>query len=291
MADRKKSLPQNADGLFFVDSTCINCGVSRHYAPMIFGDTGDYAYVKRQPETRDEMLATEQALLSCPTASIGTREKIDLGPARDSFPLEMAEDVYINGFNHSASFGAHSYFIRSGSGNWLVDSPRYLRHLIDRFEAMGGIRYIFLSHSDDVGDAHKYARHFGAERIIHREEAHSQKDAERILDLEGDDVLRIDKAEIHFTPGHTEGHMVLLWEGKYLFSGDHFFWRQAEKRFGPTSPSYCWYSWEELTRSVRKMEQFTDVEWVLPGHGQWGRVEKGGFPAIVREAVSWMEKQ
>lgn len=290
MADRRKSLPDNADGPFFVDSTCINCGVSRHYAPVIFGDTGDYAYVMRQPETEAEILATKQALLSCPTASIGAREKIDLGPARDTFPMEMAEGVYINGFNHPASFGAHSYFIRSGSGNWLVDSPRFVRHLVDRFEAMGGIRYIFLSHSDDVCDAHRYARHFGAERIIHREEAHAQKDAESILDMEGNDVHHIDEGEIHFTPGHTEGHMVLLWKGKYLFSGDHFAWRPPLQRFG-SFRTVCWYSWEEQIESVRKMERFRHVEWIFPGHGKWGRVEKGRFPEIVREAASWMEQQ
>jgi glyoxylase-like metal-dependent hydrolase (beta-lactamase superfamily II)/ferredoxin len=290
VANRKKALPENAEGLFFVDNTCINCGVSRHYAPAVFGDTGDFAYVRKQPETGDERLAAERALLSCPTASIGTREKIDLDRARDSFPMEMADNVYINGFNHRRSFGAHSYFIRAGDGNWLIDSPRFLPHLVRRFEDMGGIRYIFLTHSDDVCDAHKYARHFQAERIIHRLESHAQKDAELILDLSGDEVQRMDKAEIHFAPGHTAGHMVLLWDGRILFTGDHFAFRPALNRFGAFR-DVCWHSWEEQIESVRKMESFGDVEWVFPGHGKWGRVEPGRFPAIVREAVAWMERQ
>jgi glyoxylase-like metal-dependent hydrolase (beta-lactamase superfamily II)/ferredoxin len=288
MADKRKSLPENADGLFYVDSTCINCGVSRHYAPAIFGDTGDFAYVKRQPHTDEETLAAKQALLACPVAAIGTRQKSDLDEARDSFPLQMAEDVYINGFNHRRSFGAHSYFIRSDNGNWLIDSPRFLPFLAEKFEAMGGIRYIFLTHSDDVCDAHKYAGRFGADRIIHRLEAHAQKDAELILD--GDEVHRIDKGEIHFTPGHTAGHMVLLWDGRYLFSGDHYAFRPALNRFG-SFRSVCWYSWEKQIESVRKMADFRDVEWVFPGHGKWGRVEKGGFPEVVRESVEWMERQ
>ncbi len=42
----------------------------------------------------------------------------------------------------------------------------------------GGVRTIFLTHRDDVADAHLYAKHFGAERIIHRQDAGAQKDAE-----------------------------------------------------------------------------------------------------------------
>ena len=288
MANRKKALPENADGLFYVDRTCINCGVSRHYAPEIFGDTGEFAYVKRQPQAEGERLAAERALLSCPSASIGTREKIDLAGARASFPLPMAEGIYLNGFNHRSSFGAHSYFVRSENGNWLIDSPRYLPYLAERFEAMGGIRYIFLTHSDDVCDAEKYAGHFGAERIIHRLESGAQRDAERIL--EGSAVHRIDRAAIHFAPGHTAGHLVMLWDGRYLFSGDHFAFRPALGHFGAYR-DVCWYSWEKQIESVRMLAAFTDVEWVFPGHGRWGRVEPGTFPEVVREAVGWMERQ
>ena len=154
MANPKKALPENIDGLFYVDSSCINCGVSRNYASGLFGDTGEFAFVKKQPVTADELMAARQALLSCPVAAIGTREKTDLGTARDSFPLQMTDNVFLNGYNHRKSYGAHSYFIRATFGNWLIDSPRFLPDLVERFEAMGGIRYIFLTHSDDVGDAH-----------------------------------------------------------------------------------------------------------------------------------------
>jgi hypothetical protein len=36
------------------------------------------------------------------------------------------------------------------------------------------------------------------------------------------------------------------------------------------------------------MEKFREVEWVFPGHGQWGRVAKGKFPEIIQAAVLWM---
>lgn len=287
MANLKKALPENVDGLFYVDSSCINCGVSRNYASGIFGDTGEFAYVKRQPGTADELMAARQALLACPVAAIGTREKIDLDRARDSFPLQMTDNVFLNGYNHRNSYGAHSYFIRATFGNWLIDSPRFLPDLIERFEAMGGIRYIFLTHSDDVGDAHKYARHFKAARIIHKLEAHAQKDAEMIL--EGEDAYPMDSGEIFHTPGHTAGHLVLLWEKRYLFTGDHYAYIPRLKRFGSFRDA-CWHSWDVQIESVRRLAAFEQVEWVFPGHGKWYPVAPGRFPEIVRSSVAWMEQ-
>ena len=285
MANLKKALPENAEGNYFVDSTCINCSISRHYAPEIFGDNGTHAFVKRQPQNQKEEFAVQQALLACPVASIGAREKIDLTNTRDSFPVRMTEDVYLNGYNHRKSYGAHSYFLQTETGNWLVDSPRFLPDLVNRFEAMGGIKYIFLTHSDDVADADKYARHFNAIRIIHQLESHAQPEAEMIL--EGDDSHRLDAGEIHFTPGHTEGHLVLLWQDKYLFTGDHYAWDPPLNHFG-SFREHCWYSWDIQIESVRKMAAFKHVIWVFPGHGKWGEVPEGQFPHIISQSVKWM---
>ena len=285
MANENKALPENTPGNFFVDSSCINCGVSRYYAAEVFGDSGTHAFVKKQPENAQERLATQQALLACPTGSIGMRQKHDLKTVIDSFPIAMTDEVYLNGFNHKNAFGAHSYFIQSETRNWLIDSPRFTPHLVNKFEQMGGLSYIFLTHRDDVADAHRYAQHFGAQRIIHQLDADAQKEAELIL--EGDEITHIDSAEIHFTPGHTCGHMVLLWKSKYLFTGDHFAWIPRLNRFASFRTA-CWYSWEVQIESVRKMQAFKEVEWVFPGHGKWGQVDQRQFPQIIEDAVEWM---
>ena len=44
MADRAHSLPENAEGPFFVDSTCIDCDTCRQIAPATFGETGQFSY-------------------------------------------------------------------------------------------------------------------------------------------------------------------------------------------------------------------------------------------------------
>ncbi len=252
----------------------------------MFGETGEYSFVYRQPQTDAEELEAQRSLLACPTASIGTHHTADLNQAKQSFPLELVPGIHINGFNARDSFGADSYFIRHPQGNWLVDSPRFTKHLVKVFEAKGGIDTIFLTHQDDVADARDYARHFQAKRIIHRLDAGAAKDAEIIV--EGEEDTQIGPGTIIFTPGHTRGHQVLLWEDKFLFTGDHFSWFPKLNRFGSFRGA-CWFSWDVQIQSIEKLKLYQNVEWVFPGHGHRGKVEQQSFPDYVEEAVTWMK--
>ncbi|HET9137372.1 MAG TPA: MBL fold metallo-hydrolase [Candidatus Kapabacteria bacterium] len=264
MADLRKRVPENIDGLFFVDTTCIDCDTCRELAPETFQDAGNYSSVHHQPISEEELLRAARALISCPTGSIGTTEKIDLHPAIQSLPLPLTDDVYYNGYASKDSFGASSYFIAYPEGNWLVDSPKYMPNLVKRFEEMGGIKYIFLSHQDDVADAERYAKHFGATRIIHQFEKRAQPDAELLI--KGDEPIRITPDHLIIpTPGHTRGHCVLLYKN-ILFTGDHL-WYSHNYRSLNAGRSVCWYSWSEQTRSMEKLLDY-DFEYVLPGHGE-----------------------
>lgn len=286
MAKLKLKLDDNVDGRFFVDSTCIDCGACRKFAPLNFGATGEFAFVKKQPQNASEELEARQAIIACPTGSIGTIKKTNLATAQDSFPLKIVPGIFINGYNARDSFGADSYFIKSRSGNWLVDSPRFTKKLVHKFEKLGGIKYIFLTHQDDVADSDLYAKHFNARRIIHELDSHASKNAEIILSSNGDKT--INEGKIIFTPGHTQGHQVLLWDEKYLFTGDHFAWLNRLNRFGSFRDA-CWHSWEEQIRSVEKLKSLTKVQWILPGHGYRKQVEKNSFSQIIGDAVAWMK--
>ena len=77
-----------------------------------------------------------------------------------------------------------------------------------------------MTHRDDVADADRYAAHFHARRIIHRDELPSQPDAEIVLGGEGPWELAPGFLAVP-TPGHTEGHCVLLVQDRFLFTGDH----------------------------------------------------------------------
>jgi len=166
MADRAQSLPENLPGPFFVDATCIDCDTCRQLAPATFGETGEYSFVKLQPRTPQEERAALRALIACPTGSIGGGTTNGVRDAAGDFPMKLDGGVYYCGFNSRKSFGGNSYFVQYPDGNWLVDSPRFVEHLASRFAALGGIRYIFLTHRDDVADAEKYAARFSATRIF-----------------------------------------------------------------------------------------------------------------------------
>jgi glyoxylase-like metal-dependent hydrolase (beta-lactamase superfamily II)/ferredoxin len=282
MADRTHSLPENVEGPFFVDSTCIDCDTCRQIAPATFGETGEFSYVQRQPKGADEERAAFRALVACPTGSIGAGSKSAAKEAVAEFPLPVAPGVWYCGFASRKSFGGSSYFVEHPAGNWLIDSPRYVEHLVSRFAEKGGIRYIFLTHRDDVADADRYARRFGATRIIHRLELAAQPDAERVMD--GNEAQELAPGFLAIpTPGHTAGHCALLYDGRFLFSGDHMWWSRNRSRL-TASRDVCWHSWRQQVASVKLLAGF-DFEWVLPGHGERAHFPEGQMKRELQRLV------
>src|SRR5262247_3965955 len=166
MAEILKKLNGNAPGEFYVDSSCIDCDLCRQIAPGVFREEGDVSVVHRQPADPGETLRAEMALVTCPTASIGTVHKLDLRPAMEAFPEPIEENVHFCGFASEASFGGSSYLIVRPGGNVLIDSPRFTAPLVRRIEALGGVRWMFLTHQDDVADHAKFRERFGCDRIM-----------------------------------------------------------------------------------------------------------------------------
>ena len=264
MANKSKRLANNVGDNFFVDSTCINCDTCRQLAPATFAENDDFSSVYRQPVGDAEVHAAYQALVACPVGSIGTLQgdKAQMQQAVASFPLKLDNHIYYNGFNSEKSFGANSYFLRHPDGNWLIDSPRYVRHLVTAFERMGGIKYIFLTHEDDVADAGRYAAQFGATRIIHSADADAEPGAEWII--EGMDPVEVGREfRIIPVPGHTQGSMALLYADRYLFTGDHMGWDRDVNGLR-LATVYVWNE-EILRRSTARLLDHR-FEWVLPGH-------------------------
>jgi glyoxylase-like metal-dependent hydrolase (beta-lactamase superfamily II)/ferredoxin len=271
MADRALRVLENVDGPFFVDSSCIDCDTCRQLAPATFADHGEHSYVHTQPRDDAEKRAALRALVACPTGSIGTSDPSWTALALEDFPLLLAPRVFYCGFNSRKSFGGNSYFVEHRDGNWLIDSPRYVEYLARQFTERGGVRYIFLTHRDDVADADRWAARFGATRIIHRLELASQPDAERVID--GREAVEVEPGFLAIpTPGHTRGHCVLLHDDQFLFTGDHIAWSR-ERQCLTASRDVCWHSWREQVKSVEKLDRYS-FEWVLPGHGQRVRLPR-----------------
>lgn len=265
MADYRKQVPENTPGDFFVDSTCIDCDACRQLAPAVFGAGPQTSFVRAQPQNATDRQQALQALVTCPTGSIGSRGDDDVKQVHGDFPLVVEEPVYFCGYNSSKSYGGNSYFLRRPEGNWLIDSPRFVAPLVKQLAALGGVQHIFLTHRDDVADAERFADHFHSQRVIHRAELAAQPAAERVLDGAGPWNLAPDLLAIA-TPGHTAGHCALLFRERFLFTGDHLDW-DRERHELSASRDYCWHSWPQQIESMQALASY-HFEWVLPGHGQ-----------------------
>jgi glyoxylase-like metal-dependent hydrolase (beta-lactamase superfamily II)/ferredoxin len=283
MADPKKRLDTNIAGNFFVDSTCINCDTCRQLARGSFEEVGEFSAVTAQPVGDERLHQAYQALLACPVGSIGTEhsDNTRLKAAMSSFPLLLEGGVFYCGFNSEKSFGANSYLIHHPDGNWLIDSPRYIKHLVDAFERMGGLRYIFLTHEDDVADAARYAARFGATRIIHRADADAMPDAEWIVDgLET--ITLAAQFDLIPVPGHTPGSSALLYDRRFLFTGDHLWW-DPETRSLETPQRLVWRS-RAMLESIEKLLSYR-FEWVLAGHGDRVHLSQAEMTLAVQDLV------
>src|SRR5215208_5652266 len=142
MAHQNKRLPSNVAGNFYVDSTCINCDACRQLASDSFEEIGDHSAVTMQPHGEEQLHGAYQALLACPVGSVGTvlSDRTRMQAAMASIPLRLEDDVHYCGVNPDKSFAANRLLVQHPAVNWLIDSPRYIKHVVDAFDRMGDIR-------------------------------------------------------------------------------------------------------------------------------------------------------
>ncbi|HEV8553485.1 MAG TPA: MBL fold metallo-hydrolase [Casimicrobiaceae bacterium] len=241
--------PASAPGDWYIDTHCIDCAASREVAPGLVIRRRGKSVFARQPANEEEEFAAWRAVLVCPTASVGTESYYAQPPGL--FPEELAPGVYRCGYNAASSFGAHSYFARRDEGNLLIDSPRYVNKLVHELEDLGGVADILLTHRDDVADADRYARHFGARVWIHEDDRSAAPYATKLL--RGIEPVEIRKHLLAIPiPGHTRGSVVFLLAETYLFTGDSLAWSHERKDLQAFRDA-CWYSWSELDTATGRL--------------------------------------
>lgn len=253
---------ENAAGDWYIDTNCINCKAAQTVAPGLIVERGGQSVFARQPETAEDLTMAWRARLLCPTASV--RSERHLEPPDDVFPEPMTKNVYRLGYNSRNSWGAHSFLIRRERGNAMVDAPRWATRVVETLERLGGLALVLLTHRDDVADAERYAKHFGARVFIHPADRAAAPYASDIV--AGSEPLPLDADLLVIpVPGHTKGSVAYLWDGSRLFTGDSLAWSFEQGDLRATK-EVCWYSWPEQTNSLRRLLDYR-FEWVFPGHG------------------------
>jgi len=287
MARLRDRRPENVAGDLYVDASCIDCDTCRWMAPTVFRRDGDRSAVFAQPSTEADRLGALQALLSCPTGSIGTvNPPADMKAAQESLPIALTDRVYHCGYHSRSSYGAASYLIQRPEGNVLVDSPRFIKPLVDRLEDLGGVRYLYLTHRDDVADHQKFRDHFQCDRLLHEDDITADTRSVE-LPLSGSEPIALaPDLTIIPVPGHSRGHTVLLYENRVLFTGDHLCWSVSQQQLIGFR-DFCWYSWPEQMRSMARLRDYR-FEWVLPGHGKRFHADAEQMQQELQRCLAWM---
>ena len=170
------------------------------------------------------------------------------------------------GHNSSHTAGANSYLLRRPGGTaMMVDTPLWSTSLAARYEGLGRVTDVLLTHRDHAAHGRRYADRFGARLWIHEGDLDAAPDADRVL--RGTDPAQIAEGVIAFPfPGHTRGSMLFLADERYCFSGDSFYWSRTTADI-EVADGVTWYSISELAASLARAADRLRFEWLLPGHG------------------------
>ncbi|MBB5119247.1 beta-lactamase [Streptomyces eurocidicus] len=285
LTDRSAGQPAAAGtGDWYVDSRCTNCDVARQLAPGLIEEVGGRAEVVRQPRDAAEVRQMYAAAHACHTRSIRLGAG-RLDPAQDPFPLALDDRVHLCGHNSTHTAGANSYLLRRPSGTMMmIDTPRWSTALAARYEALGPVTDVLLTHYDHAAHGRAYADRFGARLWIHEWDLEAAPDADRVL--RGTEPTVIADGVIAYPlPGHTRGSVLYVADERYCFSGDSLYWSRTTADVEVVE-SVVWYSMTELSASLDRIEGLLRFEWLLPGHGDRKRLPAPEMVRRLRELTA-----
>jgi glyoxylase-like metal-dependent hydrolase (beta-lactamase superfamily II) len=255
---------EDSHGGWYVNDHCFNCDTARQLAPELIGEVDGRSKILRQPQNEAEINTLHVAAYACPTRSI-RHPSVQLDPTRDPFPMRLDDGVYLCGHNSQQTVGANAYLLVRPAGNMMIDTPRYSKMLAAKYEALGAVTDVLLTHGDHAAHGRRYADRFGARLWIHEGDLSEAPDADQIL--RGKDPIEVAKGVIaHPLPGHTEGSVLYVADERHCFSGDSIYWSRATEDV-EVFETVTWYSITELAASLARSVGRLHFEWLLPGHG------------------------
>ncbi|WP_250403543.1 4Fe-4S domain-containing protein [Streptomyces cellostaticus] len=271
---------EGGGGGWRVDSRCINCDAARQLAPGLIKEASGRSVVVRQPRTDEEVGLLQRAAHACPTRSVRPPSG-RLEAEHDPFPLALDERVYLCGHHARRTAGAASYLLRREDGSSvMVDTPRWGEDLAARYETLGPVTDVLLTHRDHAAHGRQWADRLGARLWIHEGDREAAPDADRVV--RGIEAVTVVEGVIALPfPGHTRGSILYLADDRYCFSGDSFYWSRTTGDL-EVAESVTWYSIEVLAESLGRAVGRLQFEWLLPGHGEYHRLDADAMAVRLR---------
>ncbi|MFB7907065.1 MBL fold metallo-hydrolase [Kitasatospora sp. NPDC001309] len=261
----------NSSEHWTVDDRCTNCDVARQLAPDLIRERDRKSELVRQPRDEAERRQLLAAAHACPTRSIRPGNG-PLDRATDPFPLALDEagEVLLLGHNSRRTAGATAYLCRRPHGWAMIDTPRWSEALAARYEALGPVTDVLLTHRDHAAHGRAYADRLGARLWIHEGDLAAAPDADRVL--RGTAPVEVSPGLVaHPFPGHTRGSVLYVADERYCFTGDSLYWSRTNRDI-EVQEAVTWYSIEEQAASLERSLDALRFEWLLPGHGDKHRM-------------------
>ena len=121
-----------------------------------------------------------------------------------------------------STHGGKGFLVTGPKYNLMVDTPAFTPRVLNAVRTVGGLRYLFLSHRDEIGEIADLHRATGGAIIMHRSEAGLVPCG---VDLVFDTDFEVEPGvTVIHTPGHSPGSSCLLvhrGDLRVLFTGDH----------------------------------------------------------------------
>jgi glyoxylase-like metal-dependent hydrolase (beta-lactamase superfamily II) len=179
-------------------------------------------------------------------------------------PHKVLDNIFAFAPNRD-TLGGSAYLIVSNTGNILIDAPAWTVANQDFIAAMGGVRWMPITHRGGLGQTAKIAKELGCEVVIQEQEAYLLPETPKTTyhqHWQQEDLQAI------WTPGHSPGSACLYYpisEG-LLFTGRHLLPDKNGQPQPLKTPKT--FHWPRQLRSVASLkEQFPPerLRYILPG--------------------------
>lgn len=180
-------------------------------------------------------------------------------------PRAVFENVFAFPPNRE-TLGGTAYLIVEKDANVLVDSPPWNEETQAFLAKYGGVRSLFITHRDAIGQAQKIQDTTGCDLVIQEQEAYLLPEATVTPFHE---VIEVSpQVRGIWTPGHTPGSACAYYDGAggVLFSGRHL----LPSRDGAPEPlrTAKTFHWRRQLRSVDRLrDRFSSdtLSFICPG--------------------------
>ncbi|MGG6293309.1 MBL fold metallo-hydrolase [Leptolyngbya sp. AN02str] len=164
------------------------------------------------------------------------------------------------------TLGGTAYVLQLPEGNVLIDCPNWDDTVHAELQALGGVRWLVLTHRGAIAQVKEIQQATGCHVVIQEQEAYLLPNL-TLTTFEQKYELT-ETAYAFWTPGHTPGSACLYWaqHGGVLFTGRHLLPNQQGEPV-PLRLSKTFHWWRQLKQVQRLLSDYSPdtLAYICPG--------------------------